>query len=54
MAESVDMLRILEHGFRVRMVVTDHETHAVDTPADLALVERLIDADPLTPSYCVS
>ena len=37
-AESVDMLRILEHGFNVRMVLTDYETHSVDTPADLALV----------------
>ena len=50
-AESVDMLRILEHGFKVRMVVTNYETHAVDTPADLALVERLLQADPLAKSY---
>jgi 3-deoxy-manno-octulosonate cytidylyltransferase (CMP-KDO synthetase) len=41
-AESVDMLRILEHGLKVRMVMTNYETHAVDTPADLALVERLM------------
>ncbi|PYS15203.1 MAG: 3-deoxy-manno-octulosonate cytidylyltransferase [Acidobacteria bacterium] len=53
-AESVDMLRILEHGFKVRMVITDYETHSVDTPADLALVERLLEADPLTKSYGVS
>ena len=50
-AESVDMLRILEHGLKVRMVMTNYETHAVDTPADLALVERLVQADPLTKSY---
>ena len=53
-AESVDMLRILEHGFKVRIVMTDHETHAVDTPADLTLVERLIEVDPLAGSYGVS
>jgi 3-deoxy-manno-octulosonate cytidylyltransferase (CMP-KDO synthetase) len=41
-AESVDMLRALEHGFRVRMVVTEVETHAVDTPNDLQLVESLL------------
>jgi 3-deoxy-manno-octulosonate cytidylyltransferase (CMP-KDO synthetase) len=42
LAESIDMLRILEHGFRVRMVPTRHQSHAVDTPDDLQLVERLM------------
>jgi 3-deoxy-manno-octulosonate cytidylyltransferase (CMP-KDO synthetase) len=41
-AESVDMLRFLEHGIAVRMVRTDIETQAVDTPADLARVEALL------------
>ena len=41
-AESVDMLRVLEHGLKVRMVPTLHDTHAVDTSADLARVERLM------------
>ena len=42
LAESIDMLRVLEHGFRVRMVPTRHQSHAVDTPDDLQLVERLM------------
>lgn len=42
-AESIDMLRILEHGRRVRLVETTEETHAVDTPEDLRLVERLME-----------
>ena len=42
-AESIDMLRILEHGRRVRLVETTVETHAVDTPKDLRLVERLME-----------
>ena len=41
-AESIDMLRIIEHGRRVRLVETTVETHAVDTPEDLRLVERLM------------
>ncbi|MBU0764975.1 MAG: 3-deoxy-manno-octulosonate cytidylyltransferase [Bacteroidetes bacterium] len=41
-AESVDMMRILEHGMKVRMAHTIHETHAVDTPEDLKRVERLM------------
>jgi 3-deoxy-manno-octulosonate cytidylyltransferase (CMP-KDO synthetase) len=43
-AESIDMLRVLEHGFRVRMAPTRHQSHAVDTPEDLRLVERLMSA----------
>jgi 3-deoxy-manno-octulosonate cytidylyltransferase (CMP-KDO synthetase) len=41
-AESVDMMRILEHGMKVRMVPTKHNSQAVDTPEDLMKVERLM------------
>lgn len=41
-AESVDMLRVLEHGLRVRMAPTRHNTHAVDTIDDLRKVELLM------------
>lgn len=41
-AESVDMMRVLEHGLKVRMVPTRHTSNAVDTPDDLARVERLM------------
>ncbi|MBU0543741.1 MAG: 3-deoxy-manno-octulosonate cytidylyltransferase, partial [Proteobacteria bacterium] len=41
-AESVDMMRILEHGFKVRMAPTKFNTQAVDTPEDLKKVEQLI------------
>jgi len=37
-AESVDMLRVLEHGLKVRLVPTQHATYAVDTPEDLSRV----------------
>jgi 3-deoxy-manno-octulosonate cytidylyltransferase (CMP-KDO synthetase) len=40
--ESIDMLRVLEHGGRVRMAPTRHQTRAVDTPADLREVEQLM------------
>ena len=36
------MMRILEHGFSVKMVPTDYNTHAVDTPEDFQIVERLM------------
>ncbi len=50
-AESIDMLRVLEHGERVRLVETDVDTHAVDTPADLRLVAARMQADPLIRRY---
>ena len=50
-AESVDMLRALEHGYRVRMVPTRHDTYCVDTPEDLARAERKMAKDPLVARY---
>ena len=50
-AESIDMNRYLQHGIRVHMVETGFDTHAVDSPADLALVERLMHDDPLLGAY---
>ena len=40
--ESVDMLRFLEHGIKIRMQRTIYRTHAVDIPSDIAEVERLM------------
>lgn len=44
-AESVDMMRVLEHGAKVRMVPTQHSSFAVDTPSDLIRVEMLMSSD---------
>ena len=40
--ESIDMLRILEHGYDVKLVETKHFTHAVDNLKDLKVVEKYI------------
>lgn len=40
--ESVDMLRFVEHGIKVKMVETKTETHAVDVPSDIKIVEKLM------------
>ncbi len=50
-AESIDMMRFIEHGRRVKMIETTFSTHAVDNPADLKLVEDLLRKDPLTQIY---
>ena len=49
--ESVDMMRILEYGEKVRMVPTKCRTWSVDTPEDLARVTRLMDGDDLMKEY---
>lgn len=41
-AESVDMMRVLENGLKVHMVPTKHATNAVDTQADLEKVAKLM------------
>jgi|TARA_B110000967_G_C18748518_1_gene491537 3-deoxy-manno-octulosonate cytidylyltransferase (CMP-KDO synthetase) len=41
-AESVDMMRVLEHGKKVKMVQTKFQTNPVDTPDDLFHVEELM------------
>ena len=40
--ESVDMMRVLESGYKVKMIPTKFQTHAVDTPEDLAKVAKLM------------
>lgn len=45
--ESVDMLRLLERGYKVRMVLTKFNTCGVDTPEDLKRVEKLMQKDKL-------
>ncbi len=50
-AESIDMLRVLEHGYKVKMAPTPFQTHSVDTREDLELVQRLMANDPLIVKY---
>lgn len=49
--ESVDMLRLIEHGYRVKMIHTTFDTQAVDTEADLLRVAKLMETDPLLAAY---
>ena len=45
--ESVDMMRILENGMKVKMIDTQYETKAVDTKEDLDLVFKMMSKDDL-------
>ena len=50
-AESVDMLRFLEHGMPVHLVESEEDSIAVDVQDDVAPAEALLDADPLVLRY---
>ena len=39
-AERLEQLRLLEHGLRMRVAITRQRSRGVDTPADLAALER--------------
>jgi len=49
--ESVDMLRLMEHGRSVHMVPTARDTLAIDRPEDVARVEALLHDDALVAGY---
>lgn len=49
--ESVDMNRILEHGYKIKMVWEDFPTYCVDTPQDRERVEEHMKEDKLTQQY---
>ena len=34
--EKLEQLRVLEHGHRIRVVITEHDSPEIDTPEDLA------------------
>jgi 3-deoxy-manno-octulosonate cytidylyltransferase (CMP-KDO synthetase) len=49
--ESVDMMRVIEHGGHVHMVMTEVETLSVDTPQDLERVLDLMQKDTFIKEY---
>lgn len=49
--ESVDMMRLIEHGYRIRMVPVEFTGIGVDTPADLDCALEMMKADPIWPRY---
>ena len=44
-AEKLEQLRVLEHGYKIKVVVVPYASPGVDTPADLARLEGRENAD---------
>ncbi|HEY7491011.1 MAG TPA: 3-deoxy-manno-octulosonate cytidylyltransferase, partial [Candidatus Tectomicrobia bacterium] len=40
--EQLEQLRVLEYGYRIRVVQTTYESVGVDTPEDVVRAERLL------------
>ena len=49
--ESVDMLRVLENGYKIKMIYSETETYSVDTQSDLEQVIDKMSNDQLLGSY---
>lgn len=50
-AESDDMLRFVENGIAVRVVLSPHTTEGVDTPADHKMVSGIMEKDDIFKKY---
>jgi 3-deoxy-manno-octulosonate cytidylyltransferase (CMP-KDO synthetase) len=44
-SESLEQLRVLEHGLSIKVIETKHDSIGVNTPEDLERVRRLLTAD---------
>lgn len=49
--ESVDMMRAIEHGYRVKAVLVEGRMIGVDLPGDIERVEKIMVSDPLFKKY---
>jgi len=41
--EKLEQLRILESGFSIQVIISEHDSHGVDTPRDLIHVEKMME-----------
>ena len=49
--ESIDMMRVIENGYKVKLVEIKDRVISVDTPTDLKKAELLIKKDKFTIKY---
>ena len=49
--ESIDMMRLIEHQKKVKIVITNNRTYSIDVPADVAKVIEVMKNDKLKELY---
>lgn len=49
--ESIDMMRLIENGKKVRIVITENETYSIDVPSDVSKVIDVMKNDKLSKLY---
>ena len=49
--ESIDMMRLIENGEKVKIVITEDETYSIDVPSDVEKVIDVMKLDKLKNSY---
>jgi len=42
LAESLEQLRWLEHGYKIKVAITQHDSHCIDTPEDVERVLKMM------------
>ncbi len=50
--ESIEMIRALQHGYKIRMVPSPYISKSVDTEADRKEVEQIMKTDEIYKIYC--
>jgi 3-deoxy-manno-octulosonate cytidylyltransferase (CMP-KDO synthetase) len=50
-AESIDFLRILEHGYTIRSVITEEVMYGVDRKEDVSIIKKILRNDPVQHEY---
>ncbi len=51
--EKLEQLRVLEYGYKIKVVITKYDSPEVDLPEDITRIEKkLLLHSPLQPGYC--
>lgn len=50
-AESDDMLRFLENGIKIKVILSPYKTKGVDTPFDRDLIIKIMETDTISKTY---
>ena len=49
--ESIDMMRLIENGEKVKIVISENETYSIDVPSDVEKVVQVMLKDKLKEKY---